>query len=58
MNTLSLSNSLVMKFLRDVFGMDAHVLLDTATSHCYLNSSYARRIGLHVKENIHHMLNV
>jgi hypothetical protein len=51
MNALSLSSSLVMQFLGDVSRMDVHVLLDTVASHCYLNSSYARRIGLHVKED-------
>lgn len=51
LNALSLSSGLVMQFLGNVSGMDAHVLLDTAASHCYLNSSYARRIGLHVEED-------
>jgi hypothetical protein len=32
MNGLSLSSGLVMKFLRDVSGMDAHILLDTTTT--------------------------
>jgi hypothetical protein len=50
MNALSLSIGLVMKFLGDVYEMDAHVL-DTAASHCYLNSSYTRHISFHVKED-------
>jgi hypothetical protein len=40
-----------MQILKDVSQMDAHVLLDTDASHCYLNSSYARCVGLHVKED-------
>jgi hypothetical protein len=40
MNALSLSSGLVMQFLRDVSIMDAHVLLTTTTSHCYLDSSF------------------
>jgi hypothetical protein len=44
MNALSLSSGLVMQFLGDV-------LLDTTPSHCYLNSSYVRCIGLYVQKN-------
>ena len=51
LNALSRSSGLAMQFLGNVSGMDAHILLDTAASHCYLNSSYARRIGLHVEKD-------
>jgi hypothetical protein len=40
-----------MQFQGKVFGIDAHVLVDTADSHCYLNSTYAKRIRLHVVED-------
>jgi hypothetical protein len=46
-----LTNGLTMQFLGKVFGIDGHILVDTAASHCYLNSLYAKRIGLHMKEN-------
>lgn len=40
-----------MQFLGNVFGIEAHVLIDIASNHCYLSSSYFKHIGLHVKEN-------
>ena len=46
-----LTNDLTMQFLGKIFGIDGDILVDTAASHCYLSSSYAKRIGLHVKEN-------
>jgi hypothetical protein len=52
LNSISLFNGLSMQFQGKVFGIDAHVSIDTAISHCYLNSTYAKRIGLHVlKDN-------
>ena len=51
MNALSLNSNLVMQFLGDVLRMDGHILLNIIASHCYLNSSYDRRIGLYIKED-------
>jgi hypothetical protein len=51
LKALSMGIGLVMQFLGDVYGMYAHVLLHIVASHCCLNSSYARRIGLHVEED-------
>jgi hypothetical protein len=51
LNSISLTNILTMQFQGKVFGIDAHVLVDTAASHCYLNSTYAKRIRLHVVED-------
>ena len=40
-----------MQFLEKVSRIDGHILVDTAASHCYLSSSFVKRIGLHGKEN-------
>ena len=50
LNSIS-TNGLTMQFLGIFFGIDGHILVDTAASHCYLSSSYVKRIGLHMKEN-------
>ncbi len=50
LNSIS-SNGLTMQFVGKVAGIDGHILVDTAASHCYLSSSYVKRIGLHMKEN-------
>ena len=51
---LNIVNSIVdltKKFQGKVSRMDAHVLIDTTASHCYLNSSYAIGIGLNVAKS-------
>ena len=50
LNSIS-TNGLTMQFLGKVSGIDRHILVDTAASHCYLSSSYVKRIGLHVKKH-------
>jgi hypothetical protein len=50
LNSIS-TNGLTMQFLGKVFGIDGHILVDTVASHYYLNSSYVKCIGLHMKEN-------
>ena len=50
LNSIS-TNGLTMQFLGKVSGIDGHILVDTDASHCYLSSSYVKRIGLHMKEN-------
>ena len=40
-----------MQCLGKVSRIGGHILVDTIASHCYLSSSYIKRIGLHVKEN-------
>ena len=51
LNTMSSTMGLTMQFSSKVSGIDAHVLIDTTASHCYLNSSYATRISLNVAKN-------
>jgi len=48
LNSIS-TNGLTMQFLGKVFGIDGHILVDTAANH--MSSSYVKRIGLHMKEN-------
>ena len=35
-----------MQFLGQVSGLNAHVILDTATTYCFVNSSYVDNFGL------------
>ena len=51
LNSISLFNGLTMQFQGKVSRIDVHVLVDTTISHCYLNSTHAKRIGLHVVED-------
>ena len=51
LNTMSSIVDLTMQFLSKIYGMDAYVLIDIAASHCYLNSSYATRIGLNIAKS-------
>ena len=50
-NTISSIVDLTMQFSGKVSRMDAHVLIDTTPSHCYLNLSYATCITLNVTKS-------
>jgi hypothetical protein len=50
LNSISLTNGLIMQFQGKVSRINAHVLVATPISHCYLNSTYVKRIGLRVVE--------
>ena len=52
LNTMSLTMGLIdYAILKHLFRIDAHVLIDTTASHCYLNSFYATGIGLNVAKS-------
>ena len=51
LNSISLTNELTMQFQGKVSRIDAHVLVDIVASHYCLNSTYAKRIRLHMVED-------
>ena len=49
MNQLTLSSQLMMSFFGQVAHQDASVLMDSATSHCFVSFVFTNTFGLKVK---------
>ena len=50
LNQLTLSSQLMMSFSGQVAHQDAYVLMDSAASHCFVSSGFAKTFGLKVKK--------
>ena len=52
LNIFGGTRRLTMQFLGQISGLNAHVILDTATTDCFVNSSYLDNFGLqYVKDS-------